>query len=237
MKLYGKNAVMERIKTHPESIQQLYLQKRVDLSEIVISAKKADIKFESVDDIWIKRECRSMHTQGVLALVTEYEYAPLNLLFNECKKNISIPIFLDGVTDPQNLGAIIRNIACLGGFSLVLPEYNSVCVNETVLHVASGGENYIKIAKVSNIATAIKKIKKEGIRIIGAYTGKSESIRDAELFFPMAVVFGSEGKGIRPGVDKTLDAKLSLAMNGAPLSYNVAVAVALFCYEINRKLL
>lgn len=237
MKLYGKNPVLERIKADPKSIRKLYLQKRTDLSEIVKEAKKKSLEFESVDKAFFTRECADLHTQGVMAEVKDFEYALFNQLLDECLEEKSIPVFLDGVTDPQNLGSIIRNLACLGAFSVVLPEYESAHITEAVLRVASGGENYVKVAKVPNIATALSKAKEKGIHVVGASAGDAPSLLEAELAFPMAIVIGSEGRGIRPGVKKHLDLEASLPMWGAPLSYNAAVAAALFCYEVRcRKL-
>jgi 23S rRNA (guanosine2251-2'-O)-methyltransferase len=227
--------VIERIKADPRSIRKLYLQKRTDLSGVVKEAKKAGLAFESVDKAWFKRKCGEVHTQGVMAEVPEFEYALFPLLLTECLDNSTIPVFVDGVTDPQNLGSIIRNLACLGGFSLVLPEHGSAHVNETVLRVASGGENYIKIARVTNTSSAIKKAKEKGIWIAGAVIGGGGDISEADLTFPLAVVIGSEGKGVRPGLQKHLDAGLSLSMRGAQLSYNVSVAASIFCYEITRR--
>lgn len=236
MRLYGKNPVLERIKTDPGSIKKLYLQKRTDLSEIVRKTKEIGMVFESVDKDWMKRECGGVHTQGAVAEVKDFEYASFSDLEKECLDKVSVPVFLDGVTDPQNLGSIIRNISCIGGFSLVIPEHDSAEVNETSLRVANGGENYIKIAKVTNIATTLQAMKDKGVNVAGAVIEDALDITDASVEFPLAVVVGSEGKGIRPGVLKLVDAKLFIPMKGAPISYNVAVAASLFCYEIARKL-
>ncbi len=235
MRLYGINPVLERIRTNPESIKKLYLQKRTDLSGIVRELKKIGLGFDSLDKQEFLLKCKDIHAQGVIAEVDDFLYVPFSKILNECVENVSIPIFLDGVTDPQNLGAIIRNVACLGGFSLVLPRYDSAQVNETVLRVANGGENYLSISQISNTATTLKKVKEKGVQIAGAVLEDSEDILAAEFTFPLAVVVGSEGKGIRPGVCKYLDLRLRLPMNGASLSYNVAVASSLFCYEVNRR--
>ncbi|MFH1799053.1 MAG: RNA methyltransferase [Candidatus Omnitrophota bacterium] len=234
MRLYGKNPVLERIIVCPNSIRELYLQKGTDLSHLALAAKAAGIFFKSCDKTWFKDNCDAANAQGVLAEVDEFEYTPFSIILNECQNGISIPVYLDGITDPQNLGAIIRNLACLGGFSLVLSEHNSASVNETVLRVANGGENYVRISKVENIATSLRKIKHEGIYIIGAVVEEGGDILKSEIVYPAAVVIGSEGKGIRPGVKKLLDAGLSLPMKGASLSYNAASATLLFCYEITR---
>ncbi|MGB2629646.1 MAG: RNA methyltransferase [Candidatus Omnitrophota bacterium] len=235
MKLYGKNPILERIKSDPGSIRKLYLQKRVDLSGIVREAKNAGLEFESVDKAKMLQMSGKTHAQGVLAVVKEFEYTPFPEIISGCIDSGTVPVFLDRVTDPQNLGSIIRSLACLGGFSVVLPEYESAQVNETVLRVANGGENYLNVAKVANTARALKQAKDRGIRIVGAVTEGAAEITGTDFTFPMAIVIGSEGKGLRPGVTKYLDAGVSLPMRGAELSFNVAVATALFCYEVNRR--
>ena len=144
-------------------------------------------------------------------------------------------LFLDNLNDPQNLGSILRTTACLGGFAVVLPRHDSVEVTEAVLRVAQGGENYAPVAKVANLSVAIEKAKKAGYWIAGAVTEGGEDITKAKLNFPLGIVIGSEGKGIRQGLIGHLDMKLTLPMRGAGLSFNAAVAAALFCYEIIRQ--
>lgn len=236
MRLYGKNPVIERIKANPKSIQKLFLQKQTELSEVVTAAKKEGLRFKSVEKNEFKNLCNNMHAQGVFAEVEEFKYTPFLSIEKTCKSGELIPVFLDGITDPQNLGSIIRTLACLGGFSIVLPEHGSADINETVLRVAAGGENYIKISKVTNIATALKSIRKKGVRIFGAaIDAKSRNISEVLLGDQIALVVGSEGKGIRPGVRKDLDEIIALPMEGAKLSYNAAIAAAIFCYEIRKK--
>ena len=108
-------------------------------------------------------------------------------------------------------------------------------VNETVLRVASGGENHIKISKVTNLVKVTNKAREKGINVAGAVVEGGADISKTKLSFPMLLVIGSEGKGIRPGLLKTLDAGLTIPMRGADLSFNAAIASALFCYEINRQ--
>jgi 23S rRNA (guanosine2251-2'-O)-methyltransferase len=235
MKLYGKNPVLERIKSNPKSIRKLYLQKRKDLSGIVKEAKRVGLSFESVTQEELRKICGDVHHQGAVAEIPEYKYAPFPEVLSDCIKDGVVPVFLDRITDPQNLGSIIRTLACLGGFSIVLPEYESIHVNETVLRVASGGENYIKVAMVPNNVKALKQAKEKGIHIAGAVTEGGSSIDKSDFAPPLAIVIGSEGKGLRPGVLDCLDEGVSLPMEGADLSYNAAVATALFCYEIKRR--
>jgi len=236
MRLYGKNPVLERIKLAPETIKKLYLQQRTDLSRIVRAAKDAGLNFESVTRERLELESKGAHAQGVVAVIDEYRYFSFPQMLNDAVKKKFIPVFLDGITDPQNFGSIIRTFACLGGFSLVLSEHGAVSVNETVLRVASGGENYVNVARVANIATAIKKAKTEGFHIIGADANAKCLVSDIKLRLPAAIVIGAEGKGMRPGVKKCLDEMSRLPMDGADISYNAAVAAALFCYEVKKRI-
>ncbi|MBF0252904.1 MAG: RNA methyltransferase [Candidatus Omnitrophica bacterium] len=238
MKLYGINPVVERIKKDPRSILNLYLREKTDLSKVVLAARSQKLDFKAVSKEEFLEITDKLNTQGVVAEVEEFIYTPYDELLDELFTEHIIPVFVDGLTDPQNLGSIIRHLACLGGFSLVIPEHNSVNVNETVLRVASGGENYLKIAIVANNASSISKAKSRGIKIIGAEIEDAQNIVDVTLPSKgnIAVVIGSEGKGIRPGISKLLDIRATIPMPGAQLSYNAAVATTLFCYEINRKL-
>ena len=235
MKLYGKNPILERVKANPGSIKKLFLQKKVDLSDIVKECKKAGLDFESVEKEDIAKLAGGVHSQGVVAEINDYEYTKFPTILAECVKSEKVIVFLDNITDPQNFGGIIRSLACLGNFSLVIPEHDSAEVNETVLRVANGGENYVKIAKVTNIATTIKKIREKGIWVAGATIEDAVDITKAELKRPLAIVIGAEGKGIRHGVLKCLDEKVALSMDGAKLSFNAAVAAALVCYEVSKK--
>ena len=236
MKLYGKNPVLERIKAAPQTIKKLYLQERTDLSEIVRAAKNARLDFVPVTRARLESELKDARAQGVMAEIEEYIYSSFSEILDEVVKDKRVPVFLDGITDPQNFGSIIRTLACMGGFSVVLPAHGSAAVNETVLRVASGGENYVKIARVENIATAINKAKSRGFYIVGAEIDGESMRSDLKVTPPAALVIGAEGKGIRPGVKKCLDKAVSLPMGGAALSYNASVAAALFCYEIKKRM-
>jgi len=141
------------------------------------------------------------------------------------------------VNDPHNLGVILRTAACFGGFAVVIPEFEACEVNETVLHVASGGENYIPVSRVTNISKAIGRAKDAGYWIVGAVVDEDAAdINETELPFPLGLVLGSEGSGIRPGIKKHLDVKIYIPMKGASLSLNVNIACAIFCYEISRRI-
>jgi len=116
------------------------------------------------------------NTQGILVDVNNFEYIPFDELLKTAVKKKRTLVFLDGLNDPQNLGAIIRSLSCLGRFSVILPSHGSVNVTEAVLRVASGGDNYLPIAKVSNLNQSISQAKDDGFTIIGTLSDGKKSI-------------------------------------------------------------
>ena len=235
MYLYGKNSVHERLKADPGSIRQVYLQDNFNAPHItdLIKASKIPVKVGSENDLMrIKRADR---LQGIVAEVYKYQYTPLDALLGGPGEKRPALLFLDNLNDPHNLGSIIRIAACFGGFGLVIPEHSSVEVNETVIHVASGGENFVPVSQVTNLSAALLKAKKAGYWAVGTVVEDGENLNRVSLPFPLALVLGSEGKGVRYGIQKHLDMKVTLPMKGAQLSFNVAMACAIFCHEIARQ--
>jgi len=145
-------------------------------------------------------------------------------------------IFLDRLYDPQNLGAIMRTAASFGGFSIITPKHQACRITETVLHIAQGAENHIEVSLVSNLSNAAIAAKKSGYWIIGACLDEaSQNLGQLHIPFLVGFMLGSEGAGLRYGVNKIADIKAKIPMEGAALSYNVSIACAIFCYEINKQ--
>ncbi|MFH1772556.1 MAG: 23S rRNA (guanosine(2251)-2'-O)-methyltransferase RlmB [Candidatus Omnitrophota bacterium] len=236
MILYGKNSVFERINARPESIKKIVLGEDFDDSAILKAIKDKSLSFERVS---VKKLAKLKHAkdlQKIIAYIDSFTYASLEDLLDveENRPNI---IFLDRINDPQNLGVIIRTAACLGRFAVVIPAHQACCVTEAVLHVASGGENYVPVALVSNLSNALITVKKAGYWIIGAVVDDgAKELWGIDLPPPLAIVMGSEAKGLRYGILKHIDVKARINMAGAPLSLNVAMATAIFCYELSKKI-
>lgn len=235
MYLYGKNSVMERIKTRPESIKTVFLQENFSSGGILDAIESARVPAKRVSEKELSRIKHADRLQGIVAEVDKFAYTPFEkLLHNPEHKNKPL-ICLDNLSDPHNLGSIIRIAACFGGLAVILPRHSSCEVNDTVMHVASGGENFVPVSMVNNMLTALIKAKEAGYWIVGTVVEKGESISNVSIPFPVCLVLGSEGKGIRQGIKKHLDLKVSLPMRGASLSFNVAMACAIFCHEIARQ--
>ena len=231
--LYGKRPVMERLQTAPKTIRALYFQETADAAEIIRMAKKVCCTFRILPKRAFAKLAGDVHAQGVLAEVEGFQYTALKDLLE--KRPLPILFFLDRLTDPQNLGAILRSMACLGGVALVLPKHDSVEVNDTVLRVACGGENYVPVSLVTNLAQASELAKKAGYWLAGAVPSGGTPLHKVSWPETVGVILGSEGSGIRPGLAKHVDFTVTLPMQGADLSFNVATAAALIAYEITRS--
>ena len=234
MTLFGKRPVIERLKSAPQTIRALYLEQGVNASEVVRAIQEAQQTFRSIPKAQFIKMSKGFHAQGILAEVDDFRYAPLAGLL-QAPEPRPILFLLDRLTDPQNLGNILRTAACLGGMALVLPRHESVEVNETVLRVACGAENYAPVAQVTNLVGACQLAKKAGYWIAGAQVSNGQPLPSLDYATPLAVVLGSEGSGIRPGLAQHLDLQFTLPMPGAALSFNVATAAALIAYEITRR--
>jgi len=234
MYLYGKNSVYERLKANPKSIKKIFLQDDFSFAEAEKLIKENNIPAKRVSQKELRRIKRADSLQGVVAQVEEFKYTDFDELLNNAEeKNFSF-IFLDRIFDPQNLGAIIRTTACLGGFGVVLPKHKACQVTETVLRVSCGGENYTPVSLVSNLTNALLKAKKCGFWAVGSAVEEGKDIGEIELPFPLCFILGSEGSGVRYGLGKHIDIKVNIPMKGAALSFNVAAAAAIFCYAISQ---
>ncbi len=233
MVLYGINSVYERLRCDPLSIQEVFLDDSFADKRIQELISKHKIRFRRVSARALRRIKPAKGLQKVVARVNEFRYASLDQIFEPIKGQRRTVIFLDNINDPQNIGVIIRTIACFGGFGLVLPKKHTCGINDTVVHVASGGENYLPIAQVSNLAKTISFARNKGYTIVGSMASEdAEDIRQVKFLFPLGIVLGSEGDGIRKIIRPFLDKRVKIPMEGAALSLNVNNACAIFCYSV-----
>jgi len=236
MKLYGKNPVIERLKSNPKSIRRVMIDEdHIDLAYIRKKCNQHGIGVQMVPHSKIQRLAQNLNTQGILADIDDFVYMAIDELLEQALEKKRIPVFLDNLNDPQNLGGIIRSCGALGIFDIVLPATESVSVTESVLRVACGGENYLSVAKVNNLGNAIEKAKKLGFWIVGTVVEDAGSLIDLPLKFPLGLVMGSEEKGVRDIILKKLDAKVMIPMKNQRMSLNVAHATSMVCYEIVRQ--
>lgn len=236
MRIFGSNPVIERIRSNPRSIHKIFIQQGyAQASYIHKKANQWKIPVIVHPRSKMQKMSQGGNSQGIMIQVDDFEYTPYDDVLELVLKKKYAMIFLDELNDPQNLGAIIRTAACLGKFAVVIPTHKSVGVTEAVLRVASGGDNHVPVAQVSNLRNAIKEAKKHRVYIAGAVTNKGQDLTKIELPYPIALVMGSEQKGIRDIIRKELDLELSIPMSIDRMSFNVANAVSIFAYEITKQ--
>lgn len=237
MVLYGKNPVLERLRADPGSIRKVFIAEKFNEAEILKMIGERGVEVERLPASELDKKRPAKDLQGIYARIDRFRYADFETLIGRGEADKPTLIFLDRVNDPHNLGVILRTTACLGGFAVVIPEHGACEVTETVLHVSSGGENYTPVCRVTNISRAIEKAKNSGYWIVGAMVDENaRNLLNTDLPFPLGLVMGSEGSGIRAGIRKHLDMEVFIPMKGARLSLNVNIACAIFCHEIARQI-
>lgn len=165
--------------------------------------------------------------QGIFALVGEFAYVEFEELLEKIsEKRDAVLLFLDSVTDPQNLGSILRSAAFFGVDGLVTMDRRAAPITPTALKISSGGFLHVPVAQVGNLVQALEKAKEKGFWIYGLSEHAAQGLDSVEFTTPVALVIGNEEKGMRPLVEKTCDLVLQLPAKGAQLSLNAAVAAA-----------
>jgi len=233
-KIYRLNPLLEGLKSSSERINKIYIQrdkKSRKISQIIHSAKTKNIPLFFVPKQKLDR--LSSEHQGVVALVAAKAYVPFSSLLAASPNPFLV--LLDGLEDPQNLGAILRSAEGAGVDGVILPERGSVRLTEAVAAVSAGAVEHVRVARVKNLARAMDALKKEDLWLVGAEGGRSEFWYEFDYRLPLALVFGSEGKGLRPLIKKKCDKILSIPLLGKISSLNVAAAAAIFFYEVVRQ--
>lgn len=226
--LYGKRSVTERLLTFPQTVIEVIFEKNFKDTSILQLVKTNRISFSFRSERDFSRLKKADRTQKIMAIVKPFSFTSLD---EQIQINRSL-VFFDSLNDPHNLGAVMRTLACLGGFSLVLSERSNCPLTDTVFHVSSGAENYIPICRVPNMLSCLSSVKRKGYSLVGTDVDpRSSSLESFEFPLPLALVFGSEGHGLSDRCRSLMDDFVFIPMMGAPLSYNLAASVALVSYQ------
>lgn len=228
---YGKHSVENLLNTDGD-IDRIYLFKDGSFNNIYSLAKEKGIEVRFVERRELDKLAEGVNHQGVIAISHGFQYTDLDEFLRENKKGFIV--ILDGITDPHNLGAIIRTSECTGVDLIIIPKRRSAYVNDTVRKVSSGATEYMKVAKVANINQTIKKLKDHGYWIYGADMD-GETYYNVALERPLAIVIGSEGEGLQRLVKENLDFTISIPLKGKIESLNASVACGVILYEVLRR--
>ena len=231
--IYGKNAVMEALKTN--RVTKLFLTEGFSDKKILDNInKKTDVKYISLKEM--NNICDGVH-QNCAAEIKPYEYLDLEGLINVAnKKKDPIILMLDGIEDTHNLGAILRCADVFDVAGIIIPKHNQISLNSTVAKTSAGAINYVPVCQVSNLNNSIEKLKAEGYWIVSSDGEGSTFYNDLKYDFKTVLVIGSEGFGISKLVLKNSDYIVKIPMLGKVNSLNASVATGiLLSYIRNHK--
>jgi 23S rRNA (guanosine2251-2'-O)-methyltransferase len=230
----GVNPVREALRASPTSLSALYYVPGVQAAAgVVDEARACGVATEPMTREALDGLTRGSHHQGVAVRTRPFTYVDLEDLLGV---RPPLLVALDGITDPQNLGAIIRSAEVLGAGGLVLPKDRSAQVTPAVVRASSGATAHLRMAQVVNLVRALGQIKDSGYWIVGLDDAGPSRFRDLPSFERAAVVVGGEGRGIRPLVARACDLTVAIPVRGRVSSLNAAAAAAIGLYEVAERL-
>lgn len=239
MLIEGKNAVKEAL-NQKNLVQEVFVQDNLvnkqDIQEIITLSKKYGVNIIVKPKQYFTEKSKTGFNQGVMARVKDFEYCTVDDILNqtEASSKKAFILLIDEVSDPHNLGSIIRTAECAGVTGIIIPSNRSCLINETVIKVSTGAVYNTKIAKVTNLNDAIRYLKKQNIWIY-AMEADGESIYKTDLTGNIGLVVGSEGFGVSKLTKQLCDGIVSLSLNGKINSLNASVACGICLYEVVRQ--
>jgi 23S rRNA (guanosine2251-2'-O)-methyltransferase len=236
MTVEGKNAVSELIKTQ-KTIDKVLVQNGLrdgESRKLLNELRESGIKIAFADKSVLDKQCKSGRHQGFIAFVSDFEYADLDDMIEAAADKECFFLVLDGIEDPHNLGSIIRVAECAGIDGIIIGKHRAASVTDTVMRISEGGANHVAITKVTNINSAIEKLKENNIWVYGLELGGSD-IYKTNLKGRLAIVIGGEDTGINRLTKEKCDGVMSIKMHGKINSLNASVACGVAVFEALRQ--
>ena len=233
--VFGVEPVRELISAAPAAVQVLYVRAGAErrFAAEIESVRACGAQIVSVEEERLNRMAGAgAHHQGIAAVTREYEYTPFEAILREHPDPLLV---VDGVTDPRNLGAILRSAECAGARAVVIARDRTVGLTPAAIKASAGAWVHLRIARCGNVAQALEALKSAGYWIVALAPGGELSLYALDTTRRLAFVVGSEGKGVRQVVRKNSDFVVSIPMRGRVESLNVSVAAAVVLFEVARK--
>ena len=235
----GRNAVMEALRSGA-AIDKVYIARGDTdntLGYIASAARGRGVVVVEADRRKLDGMSRTHSHQGVIAVAAVREYASVEDILAAAREKGEAPLLVvcDELSDPHNLGAVIRTAECAGAHGVVIPKRRSAGLTAVVAKTSAGAVSYLPVARVSNLTTLLKQLKEEGLWIFGTAADGATPLYQADLKGPAAIVIGSEGDGMSRLVREQCDFLLSIPMRGQVNSLNASAAAAVVLYEAVRQ--
>jgi len=237
--LEGRNALTEALRSG-RTIDKVFIASgETDraLQRLAAQAKEAGAVVVPVDRRKLDAMSVTRAHQGVIALAAAREYYSIDDLLEEAAQRGEAPLLVicDELSDPHNLGAILRSAECAGAHGVIIPKRRSVGLTAVAAKASAGAVEYMKVARVTNINAAIEELKEKGVWVFGTAAEGSVPMYQADLTIPAAIVIGSEGDGMSRLVQKNCDVTVHIPMKGKITSLNASVAASILLYEAVRQ--
>ncbi|MBQ3149913.1 MAG: 23S rRNA (guanosine(2251)-2'-O)-methyltransferase RlmB [Clostridia bacterium] len=236
--IIGRNSVLEAIQSGREidSVMIARGERSGSIGKIVSLCKQNNIVIKDVDSKKLDFLCSHSNHQGVVATAAAHAYAELDDIFESAEKKGEAPFIIvcDEVEDPHNLGAIIRSAEAAGAHGIIVPKRRSASLTYAVSKTSAGALEYMPVVRVANIASTLDDLKKRGIWVYAADMD-GELWCDTDMGGAVALVIGSEGKGVGRLVREKCDFIVSLPMKGKINSLNASVAAGILMFEVSRQ--
>lgn len=234
--LAGRRPVLELLRAGKPA-EKILVASELDPSSLIGEIRKlanaASVPLKNVPKVEIDRIAGGMNHQGVVAVTGRYRYVPLERLLKVESPRL---LFVDKVTDPHNLGSLLRSADGAGFSGVVIPSHRSAAVSSTVRRVSAGAAEVVSVARVTNLGQAIDQAKAAGVWVLGLDEKAAEDIWSTDLAEPpVGLVLGAEDKGISRGVRDRCDQLVKIPTSGRLGSLNVAVAGAIAMFEVARR--
>ncbi len=235
----GRNAVLELLNSDRD-INKIYVQngeKHGSINKIIAIAKENKVVITEVEKSKLDFMSKTQNHQGVIAVVPPFNYCEVEDILNyaKSKNEDAFVLILDGIEDPHNLGSIIRTAETAGVHGIIIPKRRSVTVNSTVAKVSAGAVEHMKISRVNNITETIKKLKDNGLWIIGTDGEAKTFYYNQDFKGDIAIIIGSEGFGMSRLVKENADMLVKIPMKGKVTSLNASVSAGIVIYEAVKQ--
>jgi 23S rRNA (guanosine2251-2'-O)-methyltransferase len=236
--LYGLHAVREALRAGSRPLQRiLVLRTDRQFGDLVQLAKTKRIPVHIEPPAAFDRLVPDGRHQGIIAYVAAKAYSSTEEILDRARQRGEPPflVILDGVEDPHNLGAVLRTAEAAGVHGVFIPERRAVGLTSIVAKVSAGALDHMLVARVVNLSRLIEELKEAGVWVYGVEASAPTPLTGIDMTGPIALVLGGEGEGIRPGVLKECDDRISIPMKGKVESLNVSAAVAVTLFEAVRQ--
>jgi len=207
------------------------------LGPVIAEAKQHGIIVQQADKRKLDTMAPGLQHQGVIAQVAAYGYVEVEDILAAAKRRGEDPfiLILDEIEDPHNLGSILRTADCTGVHGVIIPKRRSVGLTATVSKTSAGAVEYVPVARVTNLAQTIDKLKEQGVWVAGTDVSAADDVYRSNFKLPLALVIGNEGKGVGRLIKEKCDFLVKLPMHGRINSLNASVAAGVLMYEVVRQ--